>query len=115
MILCFIILLFLIFLFLVEYYFQLLFYMTLKFLLIALQNSDKLVINFNFTIREITPPDNSPYTAYFHRPLVLVAKSKGMPDNPLMTVNHKGLSLIDYISDGKEMNSSNTLTIWHKK
>lgn len=79
------------------------------------QSSDKLVVNFDFTVKEITPPDNSPYTAYLRGPLLLASDSKRTPDNPLLTVNHKGLHLVDYISAGKEMNCSNTLTVWHKK
>ena len=76
--------------------------------------SDELILKFDFSLKEIPAPDQSPYTALKRGPLVLANDSRGRNStwNRHVQETWKGIQLCDYASAGNEMRPENTLTVW---
>jgi len=76
--------------------------------------SDELILNFDFSVKEISAPDWGSVTALKRGPLVLASDSGGRNPARNLQVQEtwKGIQLCDYASAGNEMRPENTLTVW---
>ena len=75
------------------------------------QAGNRIKLDFDFSLKEMTPPDGSPYTAVMRGPLVLaesIDKAKPAP----VKETWRGRKLIDYASAGKSMRAEDTFTVW---
>ena len=77
--------------------------------------SDTVVMEFDFTLREIPAPDGSPFVAVKRGPLLLAADSRGEVPGALVNTVWKGIFLCDYASAGNLFTSENTLTVWFRR
>lgn len=76
---------------------------------------DEVVMEFDFTLKEIPAPDGSDYVAIKRGPLLLAADSRGSVSEALINTSWNGIKLCDYASAGALFDSSNTLCVWFKK
>ena len=76
---------------------------------------DEVVMEFDFTLKEIPAPDGSDYVAIKRGPLLLAADSRGSVSEALINTSWHGIKLCDYASAGALFDSSNTLCVWFKK
>ena len=76
--------------------------------------SDVLLLEFDFSLHEISSPYNTGFTAFMRGPLVLAADSRGDVTEALISLKHRNISLTDYITAGNLMDRENTLTVWFK-
>ena len=76
---------------------------------------DEVVMEFDFTLKEIPAPDGSDYVAIKRGPLLLAADSRGSVSEALINTSWHGIKLCDYASAGALFESSNTLCVWFKK
>ena len=73
---------------------------------------DKVLLEFDFTLKEIPAPDGSPFVAVKRGPLVLAADSRGAVPGALVNTVWRGIPLCDYATAGNEFNEANTLQVW---
>jgi DUF1680 family protein len=73
---------------------------------------DKVLLEFDFTLKEIPAPDGSPFVAVKRGPLVLAADSRGTVPGALVNTVWRGIPLCDYATAGNEFNEANTLQVW---
>ena len=78
------------------------------------QADDVLMIEFDFSVREIASPDGAGYSAFMRGPLVLAEDSRIDVPDALIKIKHRNHNLVDYISAGNLMCEENTLTVWFK-
>ena len=76
---------------------------------------DEVVMEFDFTLKEIPAPDGSDYVALKRGPLLLAADSRGVVADALINTEWNGIDLCDYASAGALFDSSNTLRVWFKR
>ena len=76
---------------------------------------DEVVMEFDFTLKEIPAPDGSGYVAIKRGPLLLAADSRGVVADALINTEWNGIDLCDYASAGALFDSSNTLRVWFKR
>ncbi len=71
-----------------------------------------IVLEFDFTLKEINAPGDTRYTAVKRGPLVLAEDSrKEVPEAQIREV-WRGKTLCEYAAAGNLMNEQNTLTVW---
>ena len=73
---------------------------------------DRVVMYFDFSLREIPAPDGSPFVAVKRGPLLLAADSRGDVAEALVHETWRGIPLCDYASVGNLMCETNPLTVW---
>ena len=76
---------------------------------------DEVVMEFDFSLKEIPAPDGSGYVAIKRGPLLLAADSRGVVADALINTEWNGIDLCDYASAGALFDSSNTLRVWFKR
>ena len=76
---------------------------------------DKIVMTFDFSLKELPAPDGSPFVAVKRGPLVLAADSRGAVPEAAVNVIWNNIPLCDYASAGNLFNQDNHLTVWFKK
>ena len=76
---------------------------------------DEVVMEFDFSLKEIPAPDGSPFVAVRRGPLVLAADSRGSVDSAFVNTQWKGIPLCDYASAGNLFSPENTLCVWFRK
>lgn len=81
----------------------------------AAGTTDKIALEFDFTLQEIPSPDGHGFVAVKRGPLVLAADSRGHVPEAKVSVQWNGLELCEYAVAGNLMNENNTLTVWFKK
>ncbi len=74
------------------------------------QESDRLEMAFDFSLKEVAAPDGSPFTAVVRGPLVLAESAVSAGCMVCETWN--GKELIDYASAGRGMSAGDPLTVW---
>ena len=75
-------------------------------------NSDIILMEFDFSLQEISSPDGGNYIAFMRGPLLLAADSRMDVPDALVSVSTRNIGLIDYITAGNQMCKENTLTVW---
>jgi DUF1680 family protein len=81
----------------------------------AAGSADTIVLEFDFTLKEIPSPDGQGYIAVKRGPLVLAADSRGHVPEANVSEQWNGMELCEYAAAGNLMNETNTLTVWFKK
>ena len=76
---------------------------------------DKIVMTFDFSLKELPAPDGSPFVAVKRGPLVLAADSRGAVPEAAVNVMWNNIPLCDYASAGNLFDKDNTLTVWFKR
>lgn len=76
---------------------------------------DEVVMEFDFTLREIPAPDGSPFVALKRGPLLLAADSRKAVPGALVSTEWNGIPLCDYATAGNLFEKSNPLCVWFKK
>ena len=76
--------------------------------------TDSVVLEFDFSLKEIAAPGNTGYTAVKRGPLVLAEDSRSNVPDAVITESWRGKTLCEYAAAGNEMNENNTLTVWFK-
>ncbi|MBR2720555.1 MAG: glycoside hydrolase family 127 protein, partial [Lentisphaeria bacterium] len=79
------------------------------------KSEDEIVLEFDFTLRELTAPGDAAYTAVKRGPIVLAADSRGKVPGAKINELWNGIGLCEYAAAGNLMDKSNTLTVWHRK
>ncbi len=74
-------------------------------------DTDKLTMDFDFSLREVLPPDGSPFRAVLRGPIVM-AEPSTMPATASVLASWRGRRLVDYASAGSGMCAEDTLTVW---
>lgn len=75
-------------------------------------NSDIILMEFDFSLQEISSPDGGNYIAFMRGPLLLAADSRADVPEPLVSTTARNIKLVDYITAGNQMCKENTLTVW---
>ena len=76
--------------------------------------TDTIVLEFDFSLKEITAPGNTGYTAVKRGPLVLAEDSRSNVPDAVITEYWREKRLCEYAAAGSEMDENNTLTVWFK-
>ena len=76
--------------------------------------TDVIELEFDFSLREISSPCSTGFTAVMRGPLVLAEDSNGKSVSALVSESWQGRMLCDYASAGRGMSKDNTLTVWFK-
>ena len=76
---------------------------------------DRIVMEFDFSLRELTAPGDASYTAIKRGPVVLASDSRGVVPGAKINELWNGIQLCEYACAGNLMDKSNTLTVWHKR
>lgn len=74
--------------------------------------TDKIVLEFDFSLKEISAPGDPRYTAVKRGPLVLAEDSRGKVPEAFVREVWRGKKLCEYAAAGNLMNENNTLTVW---